>query len=147
MPKIELRKLTQKFYDDYPQSLYPEIEYKLGRPYVILLVKIRKKTFAIPFRTNIKHSSCYKFKSTKRIANSSTGLDFSKAVVIIKKEHLGDLTYIDNKEYVELQNKYYFVLKKFKKYVYDYVHYKRYGGNKYIEKRYRYTTLKYFNID
>ncbi len=130
MPKIELRKLTQKFYDDYPQSLYPEIEYKLGRPYVILLVKIRKKTFAIPFRTNIKHSSCYKFKSTKRITNSSTGLDFSKAVVIIKKEHLSDLTYIDNKEYV-----------------YDYVHYKRYGGNKYIEKRYRYTTLKYFNID
>ena len=142
---VELRKLSAKFYEDYPESDYPEMERKIGRPYVILLVTIKDLKFGIPLRTNIKHSYCYKFKNSGRNTNSVTGIDFSKAVVIIKDSYLGDETDIDDKEYLELQEKTYFIIQKFKKYVDDYILYKTTGGNEYIARRYQFSTLKYFD--
>ena len=37
---IELRKLSKEFYKAYPHNEFPEMEVKLGRPYVVLLVNI-----------------------------------------------------------------------------------------------------------
>ena len=142
---VELRKLSEDFYKDYPHDNYPEIEYKSGRPYVVLLVKINRNLFAIPLRTNIRHSYCYKFKTSNRETNSATGIDYSKAVVISKKSYLGEETDINDKEYLELQEKTFFIILKFKKYVNGYINYKKNGGNEYIAKRYAYSTLKYFD--
>lgn len=84
---IEIRKLSGAFYKDYPHSEFPEMEFKLDRPYVVLLLEINSIKFAIPLRTNIKHNYCYKFRTSDRKTNSSTGIDFTKAV-IIKKVHI-----------------------------------------------------------
>lgn len=121
------------------------MEAKLGRPYVVLLVEISNVKFAIPLRTNIRHSFCYKFKTSDRETKSSTGIDFTKAVVISKDSYLGEKTDINDKEYLEIQEKAFFIIKKFKKYVTDYISFKKNGGNEYIAKRYLFSTLKYFD--
>ena len=142
---VELRKLSIEFYKDYPHDKYPEMESKLGRPYVVLLVKINEIKFAIPLRTNIRHAYCYKFRTSDRETDSVTGIDFSKAVVISKESYLGEETDINDKEYLELQEKTFFIISKFKKYVDGYIDYRKNGGNEYIAKRYAFSTLKYFD--
>ena len=141
---IELRKLTEHFYQDYPHSLYPEIEQKKGRPYVVLLVEINNNLFAIPLRTNIRHSFCYKFKNTGRSTNSSTGIDFTKAIVVLKQSYLGEETSIDDKEYLEIQKKAFFIISQFRKYVEGYVMARTTETNPYLKKKYKYTSLDYF---
>ena len=142
---VELRKLSKEFYKAYPHNEFPEMEAKLGRPYVVLLVEINNIKFAIPLRTNIRHSYCYKFKTSDRETKSSTGIDFSKAVVISKDNYLGEETDINDKEYLELQEKAFFIINKFKKYVFDYISFKKNCGNEYIARRYKFSTLKYFD--
>ena len=102
---VELRKLSKEFYKAHPHSEYPEMETKENRPYVVLLVNINDIKFAIPLRTNIRHSYCYKFKTSDRETDSITGIDYSKAVVISKDSYLGEVTDINDKEYLELQQK------------------------------------------
>jgi hypothetical protein len=142
---VELRKLTKEFYKDYPHDKYPEMESKLGRPYVVLLLEINGIKFAIPLRTNIRHNYCYKFKTSDRQTNSTTGIDYSKAIVISNNRYLGEVTDINDKEYLELQEKAFFIINKFKKYVSDYIEFKKNGGNEYVAKRYKYSTLNYFD--
>ncbi len=142
---FELRKLSQHFYVDFPHELYPEVEAKPSRPYVVLLVRIRGIIFGIPLRTNIRHRYCYRFRTSDRKTDSSTGLDFTKAVVLLEKRYLGPETTINKKEFIELQDKAYFIVKQFKKYVDDYIEYKKNGANNYVSQRYRYSTLHYFD--
>ena len=91
------------------------METKENRPYVVLLVNINDIKFAIPLRTNIRHRKCNKFKTSDRETDSITGIDYSKAVVISKDFYLGKVTDINDKEYLELQQKAFFIIKKFKK--------------------------------
>ncbi len=48
---IELRKLSKEFYKAYPHNVFPEMEAKLGRPYVVLLVEINNIKFDYTKRT------------------------------------------------------------------------------------------------
>lgn len=82
-------------------------------------MNINNIKFAIPLRTNIRHSYCYKFNTSDRETDSITGIDYSKAVVISKDSYLGEVTDINDKEYLELQQKTFFIINKFKKYVLD----------------------------
>ena len=141
---IELRKLSEKFYLEYPFNRFPEIERKNKRPYVVLLVKVHNNIFALPFRTNIKHSYCYKFKNSNRLTFSSTGIDYTKAVVINNKEYLGDNCTIDDKEYLELKKKFFFIIKQFKKYIDGFYKYCNGNNDKYLAKKYKFSTLNYF---
>ena len=59
----QLNYLSAKFYEKYNSIDYPEIENTDSRPYMVVLIKIENNTFAIPFRTNVPHNSCYKFKN------------------------------------------------------------------------------------
>lgn len=140
----ELRYLTDEFYRRYNNEDYPEIEAKMSRPYMVLLIKIDNKTFAIPFRTNIRHSFCYKFKKSNRNTSAVTGLDFTKAVVVNNASYIGAKATIDNKEFVELNSKYYFIISKFKNYLFGYYKYIDGKANEYEAKKYRYSTLRYF---
>ena len=121
------------------------MESKENRPYVVLLVNINNNKFVIPLRTNIRHSYCYKFKTSDRETDSITGIDYSKAVVISDDSYLGEATNINDREYLELQQKTFFIINKFKKYVDGYIDYKKHGGNEYVAKRYAFSTLKYFD--
>lgn len=140
-----LNKLSMDFYNVYNSVQYPEIEYKPSRPYVVMIFTIHGNKFALPFRTNIRHDYCYKFKNTERETDSVTGIDFTKAVIVNDSKYIGATTTIDNKEYVELMNKFYFVIKKFRQYLEGYIEYKNNGGNEFVARKYQYTTLKYFD--
>ncbi len=141
----ELHYLSEKFYDKYNEAEYPEILHKDKRPYMILLIKIENNTFGLPLRTNIAHSSCYKFEYTSRPTDSITGIDFSKAVVITDEEYIGGEAEMDNKEYVELNDRINFIISKFRTYIRGYYLYAAGKADQYQAKRYKYTTLKYFN--
>ncbi len=145
MKKVfELNYLSKKFYTDYNAEDFPEIEHKMTRPYMVLLIKLDENTFAIPFRTNIRHSCCYKFKNSGRKTEAITGLDFTKAVVVNDKSYISDPATIDNKEYTELSNKYFFIIKKFKNYLEGYIDYINGNSNEFNSKKYMYSTLAYF---
>ena len=64
--KYKLSHLSDKFYETHPHDTYNEIEKKSDRPYLVMLLKIDNNTFAIPFRTNVNHSACYKFKNSDK---------------------------------------------------------------------------------
>ncbi len=137
--------LSADFYNEYTSELYPEIEHKENRPYVVVLIKIHENTFAVPFRTNIKHDNCYKFKTSTRPTNSITGIDFTKAVIINDSKFIGDAARINDKEYLELDSNYFIIISRFTKYVEGYIEHMKGKTNPYKAKRYQYTTLKYFH--
>ena len=112
---------------------------------MVFLVEMDNNTFAIPFRTNIRHNACYKFKNSNRDSDSVTGLDYTKAVIVNDYEYIGEDATIDDKEYLELNGKYFYIIKQFKSYVNDYYEYISGNVNEYKAKKYRYTTLKYFH--
>lgn len=144
--KYKLNYLSADFFIKYNSTDYPEIENKDKRPYMVVLVKIENNTFAIPFRTNIPHNNCYRFKNSSRSTQSVTGLDFTKAVVVNDSKYIGVPARIDNKEYVDLNRNYLFIIEKFKKYVSDYI--KFVNSNQkpyYAAKKFKFTTLKYFH--
>lgn len=143
--QYELHYLSDAFYKKYDSEHYPEIERKKERPYIVLLIKIEENTFAIPFRTNIKHNYCYKFSKSGRDSESATGLDFTKAVIVNDEKYIGSSATIDDKEYLELNQKYFFIISKFKKYVLGYHDYVAGLSNEFQANKYKYSTLRYFN--
>lgn len=144
---FSLNLLSQDFYNDYPHSFYPEMESKQSRPFLVFIIKIDDHKFAIPFRTNIKHSYCYKFNNTSRNTNSSTGLDFSKVVLVDNIKYIGPKANIDKKEFIELSSKVRFIKSKFENF---YNKYKRIMLNpsnypiEYFSLK-SYSTLKYYH--
>ena len=112
-----------------------------------MVIEIDGNKFALPLRTNIRHNYCYKFKNTGRDTQSSTGIDFTKAVIVNDEKYIGEPTTIDNKEYVELMNKFYFVIKKFCNYLNGYIDYRRNGGDEFTARKYQFTTLQYFESE
>ena len=93
--KYELRVLSEEFYNRYPHEKYPELEFKQKRPFLVFLIRIENNTFAIPFRTNVRHNYCYKFKKSGRFTTTQTALDYSKAVVVNNSSMLGKTVMID----------------------------------------------------
>lgn len=143
--KYQINYLSQAFFDEYNATNFPEIENKANRPYMVLLVKIENNLFAIPFRTNVRHNECYKFKSTSRNTQSASGLDYSKAVIVNDSKYIGEQAFIDKSEYMELSNKYGFIIKQFASYVNGYKRLRQGKTNPFVEMKYRYSTLKYFH--
>lgn len=143
--RYQIKKLSEDFYSKYDAKNYPEIERKNDRPYVVVLVNINNNIFAIPFRTNIKHDACYRFKNSGRKTNNMTGLDFSKAVIVNDKEYIGGRAFVDHKEFLELENRYYFIISRFKKYLSNYYRYVSCELKDRDAQKYKYTTLKYFH--
>lgn len=145
MKAFELRRLSPLFYENYPETLYPEMEHKQNRPYMVLLVKIGDNRFALPLRTNIRHAYCYAFSETDRTTASTTGIDYTKAVIVNDDRFLGVEASIDDKEYLEVAEKHFFIAKQFKNYLDGYIDVVKNGGSEYKRRRYTYSTLKYFH--
>ena len=143
--KYKLNYLTAEFYNRYNSAEYPEIENKENRPYMVMLIQIENNTFAIPFRTNVKHSNCYKFENSSRPTNSITGLDYSKAVIVNDSKYIGVDARINDMEYTELDANYHIIIKQFTSFVRNYIKYANGKLNEYQAKKYKYTTLKYFH--
>ena len=143
--EYKLNYLSDEFYKKYKTELYPEIENKENRPYMVMLIKINGNTFAIPFRTNIKHSNGYKFKNSSRMTNTVTGLDYTKAVIINDSKFIGESARINDMEYIELDMNYHIIIARFRTFIRGYIKFAGGKTNEYQAKKYRYTTLKYFH--
>ena len=143
--KYKLNYLTTPFYEKYNSVDYPEIENKSNRPYMVMLIQVERNTFAIPFRTNVKHNNCYKFQTSSRTTGSITGLDYSKAVIVNDDNYIGSAARINDMEYTELDTNYHIIIKQFTSFVKGYIKYGKGKLNEYQAKKYKFTTLKYFH--
>lgn len=137
--------LSEQFYIDYDKTNYPEIESKSDRPYMVMLIQIENNTFAVPFRTRITHKHSYRFSNTSRITDKATGLDFTKAVIVNDSKYIGAPARVDDAEYNELDINHYIIIKRFKRYITEYVKYKKGLLPPQVAGNYKYSTLKYFH--
>lgn len=146
----QIYKLSSKFTNDYPITLYPEVLEKPDRPHYCLLIDTHCDYFiCVPYRSNILHNNAFHFKNTNRSNRSRSGLDYSK-IVIIK-----DCGYLDDRNVVIDQDEYNNTIKNAAKivteattYVDQYIahingtaplHKREY------ERKYKYSTLPYFH--
>lgn len=89
----DIYSLTSQFYIDHPQSLYPEIVVKQGRPYSCLLIEYIDDAFiCIPFRSHVRHKYAYHFKNSVRSQQYQSGLDYTKIVLVRDTSYLNGTT-------------------------------------------------------
>jgi protein AbiQ len=115
--------LSGCFYDHYNPAQYPEMMHKRNRACIVCLVKIDDLTFAIPFRSNIKHNaSLITLRQTTNSKNERRGIDFSKAVVINDEKYIDKSRFpcINRQEFNFLENKEFLILKGLKKFITEY---------------------------
>ncbi len=148
--ETKLCKLTTLFMDRYPHEDYPELMYKLERPYYCLVIKTKYSfSICIPFRSNIRHKNAYMFKKSCRSRKSKSGLDYSKMVLINDSNYLDYRSVIvDKDEYQETIKNIEQIAEDATKYVDDYICYvsksKIVSEREFIRK-YQYSSLKYFH--
>lgn len=100
----DIYSLSAQFFADYPDSQYPEITRKQGRPYSCLLIEYFDDLFiCIPFRSHVPHPYAYHFKTSARSRRSSSGLDYTKSVLIKNSDYLDTTSSatVDQDEYKE----------------------------------------------
>lgn len=84
----QILKLTNTFYNAYPNPPYIEILKKQQRAYNCILFQSHYDYFiCVPYRTEISHSYAYKFTSSSRSILHKSGLDYTKIVIINKVEN------------------------------------------------------------
>lgn len=110
--------LSPQFYER--NSKNTEILAKQNRPYLVLLLEYRGLKFAIPFRSNIQHTYAYKFQGTDAQSKSS-GLDFSKSVLIAKDDEIGMAAHLISAERKELLKNFRTIVEKFQAYIDDFI--------------------------
>ncbi len=146
----QILRLTEKFLDDYPVQNYPELMGKRGRGYSCLLIQTYYDYFiCIPYRTEIKHKYAYHFKNSKRSKEHCSGLDYTKMIIIKNPQYISNTdAVIDRDEYKETRHGIYKIVKDALSFLEDYIMYhtgKKILDKREYEKRYRYSSLKYFH--
>lgn len=142
--------LTPLFYKDYPSSQYKEILRKNNRPYNCLLFKASYDYFiCVPYRTNINHQYAYKFKSSQRSIAHSSGLDYTKIIIVKNHAYITSSdALIDKDEYNETRIHINKIQRDAFSFVNDYVDHitqKRLLHIKEFNRRYKRSTLPYFH--
>ncbi len=143
--------LSSKFIQDYPLSTYPELMYKLGRPYTCLLIESHADYFiCVPFRSYISHKNAFLFTDTIRSKQTRSGLDYSKIVLIKDTAYLDtdSAAIVDQDEYTEMIKNLPDIVKKVNDYVNTYTDHVK--GTvllhpKAFLRKYQYSTLPYFH--
>ncbi|MBQ4560455.1 MAG: hypothetical protein IJA54_09070 [Tyzzerella sp.] len=146
----QILRLTDAFYQQYPNPPYKEILKKQKRAYNCLLFQTHYNYFiCIPYRSEIAHSFAYLFKKSIRSKKHKSGLDYTKILIVNKTEYLDNTeVIIDKDEYKEtIMN-----LDKIKKDALEYVEEYVAHMNKtntlhpvFFKRKYCFSTLKYFH--
>ena len=148
--KAVLKHLSNLFFKDYSESDCPELMRKPGRPYNCLMINSHSGYYVcIPFRSHINHSNSYMFTSTERSKKTSSGLDFSKIVIISDEKYFATTNaVVDQDEYNEAVANMDKIISKAEKYINGYIEHKK--GTKVMhpreyDRKYKFSTLPYFN--
>ena len=122
------------------------------RPYGCLLIKTHNDYYiCVPFRSHIHHKNAFLFKNTERSKTDSSGLDYSKTVLIRPEDYdkyLIENAVVDTDEYKAVRINIYKIEKQISKYIEGYVKSVSDFENadkKSFERKYKYCTLKYFH--
>ena len=95
----QILRLTDDFYNAYPNPPYKEILKKKQRAYNCLLFQTHYDYFiCIPYRTEISHQYAFHFTTTARSKAHKSGLDYSKIVIIAKTEYIDSTDAIIDKD-------------------------------------------------
>ena len=95
----QILKLTDVFYQAYPNPPYKEILKKNQRAYNCLLFQSHYDYFiCIPYRSEISHRYAFHFSNTVRSRAHKSGLDYSKIVIIDKTEYIDSVNAIIDKD-------------------------------------------------
>lgn len=149
---FEIRKLSSKFFLDYPSSKFPDILRKQDRPYAALIISLNDNDdsfVCVPFRSNITHEFAFKFQNSFRSRSCSSGLDYTKICIIKNLDYIEDVTAIvDQDEYNEMRINIQQIVSQVYEYINDYVqHVKKISliSKRTFRKKYWYSSLKYFH--
>ena len=146
----QILKLTDVFYNAYPNPPFKEILKKKQRAYNCLLFQTHYDYFiCIPYRTEISHPYAFHFTTTVRSKEHKSGLDYSKIVIIEKTDYI-DFTdaIIDKDEFNETMVNLERIKREALNFVEDYVtHVKgiKELHKREFERRYGFSPLKYFH--
>jgi protein AbiQ len=146
----DIYQLTQAFMDAYPESDYPELLHKQGRPYSCLLIDTHSDYFiCVPFRSHINHKNAFMFHGTQRSIQSKSGLDYTKIILIKQNNYIdGKNAIVDQDEYREVQKNLAQIVASVVDYIDGYIkHVTRTElmHPRQFERRYQYSTLPYFH--
>lgn len=146
----QIARLTDAFYEAYPDPPYKEILRKRKRGYQCLLFQSHYEYFVcIPYRTEIQHPYAYKFRNSLRSRCHASGLDYTKTVIIADLEYLdSEKMVIDHDEYKETVIQIERIKEEALEFLEDYIRYQT--GDKFLHpreyfRRYQYSTLPYFD--
>jgi hypothetical protein len=146
----QILKLTDAFYNDYPNPPYTEILEKQRRAYNCFVFQTHYDFFiAVPYRSEISHKYSFRFKTSARSRRHKSGLDYTKIVL------LGRTAYLDNKDAIIDREEYKETLKNIEKikrealtFVEEYMSHMngvKKLHSKEFTRRYGYSPLKYFH--
>ncbi len=142
----QILKLTDCFYNAYPNPPYTEILKKQQRAYNCILFQTHYDYFiCVPYRTEI----AYHFKNSARSVSHKSGLDYTKIVIINKGDYIDTKdALIDQDEYNETMVNLTRIKREALEFVEDYVAHVN-GTNvlhpKEFKRRYGYSPLRYFH--
>lgn len=144
--KMELKRLSNKFYSVYNKKDYPYILRKINRSYSVYKVEIEGINYCIPVKTNIKHSSSFLFKdSSRRKDGERPGLDFKYSVVVRGESFIGDDGHIDLEEMKYLTKNEKNIIYQYLRYIKDYKKFVSNPISKFWDSwRFSHTSLEYF---
>lgn len=146
----QIIKLSHKFYQDYPNPPFTELEQKENRQYTCLLFQTHYDFFiCIPFRSNIRHRYAFHFTHSARSRKSKSGLDYTKIVIISKTEYLDSKqAYVDKDEFLEMIHNFPLIKQKALSYVEDYISHLNHTQPMHpqeFKRKYTFSTLPYFH--
>ena len=146
----QILKLTDVFYNAYPNPPFKEILKKKQRAYNCLLFQTHYDYFiCIPYRTEISHPYAFHFTTTVRSKEHKSGLDYSKIVIIEKTDYIDSTdAIIDKDEFNETMVNLERIKREALNFVEEYVtHVKgiKELHKREFERRYRFSPLKYFH--
>lgn len=149
---FQILKLSNVFYNTYPNPPFIEILKKRQRAYNCILFQTAHHYYiCVPYRTEISHTYSYLFKNTERARKHKSGLDYTKIVIINNVEYLDTKNAIvDKDEYNETVININKIKQEAIAFVDDYVAHinsSKCLHNKEYERRYKYSPLKYFHSE
>lgn len=146
----QILNLTDIFFEEHPENLFPEILDKRKRAYNCMIFQWYDNYFiCIPFRTEMRHSYGYRFRKSRRSEKHHSGLDYTKMLILSDARYLSEKqAVIDTDEYKEMRENINKIAKGAFNYLKDYIlHIKgiRLLQPEEFRRRYQYSALRYFD--
>ena len=105
-----------------------------NRPHAIILVKVGDLRFAIPLRTHLPHKNGFH-------TINEAGLDFSKALLVFEDRDISRDIKLSPEEFKKIVDSEDFIIRKFEKYVQNYINAVKKNNIGQLNRDYRFSTL------